>query len=271
MRPPLLSVRRRPVAVANWKMYLSATASLRAAESIRTLGARFASSMDLIICPSFPVLSDVRRLLERSRVRLGAQDVHEEARGPYTGDVSVEHLRHLVRYVIVGHSERRRFHHETDEQVARKAHSVVRAGLFPIVCVGETSEEHAAGVTIERVRAQVRAVFGVLPVLDIPRLLFAYEPVWAIAAGLGAPASQPEPQEVAEVAGLIRKLAAEHAAPRYAERLRVLYGGSVTAETVRSFVSEPGVDGVLVGSASTKPVEFVTIAKTVLHAVRPSS
>ena len=255
---------RRPVAVANWKMYLSAAESVRAAESLRALVARLPRRIEIIVCPSFPVLPEVRRVLGRSRILLGAQDVHAESHGPFTGDVSVDHVRRYVRYVIVGHSERRRHHGETDAVVAAKTARVLRAGLHPIVCVGETAEERDRGETIQKVRSQVTTILEDLPVLELPRLLFAYEPIWAIGTGVDVPAEQPEPREVTEVIGLIRKVASDLGQRRYASQMRVLYGGSVTAKTVRPFVSEPGVDGVLVGGASTKPAEFVGIIKEIL-------
>jgi triosephosphate isomerase len=245
-------------------MYLGTVESLRAAESIRALASRLARRIDVVVCPSFPLLPQIREVLARSRILLGAQDVHAEERGPFTGDVSAEHVRSFVRFVIVGHSERRAHHGETDETIAKKVERVLKAGMHPIVCVGETAEERDAGETIKKVRTQVATILQGLPVLELPRILFAYEPVWAISAGLGEPSQKPEPGEVAEVVGLIRKVASDLGERRYAQQMRVLYGGSVTAKTVRPFVSEPGVDGALIGGASTKPAEFIAIVKEIL-------
>lgn len=267
MRSPHHPRSRLPVAVANWKMYLSAAESVRAAEGLRALVGTLSRRMEIVVCPSFPMLSAVRQALGQSRILLGAQDVHAELRGPFTGDVSVDHVRAHVRYVIVGHSERRQHHGETDAAVQGKTARVLTAGLHPIVCVGETAEERDRGDTIKKIRSQVATIVENLPVLDLPRLLFAYEPIWAISAGPNSPAEQPEPREVVEVVGLIRKVASDIGKPRYASQMRVLYGGSVTARSVRPFVSEPGVDGVLVGGASTKPAEFAGIIKEILACV----
>lgn len=256
---------RRPIVVGNWKMYLSSRAEVRAAEGIRRLAPPLARKMDIVVCPSFPQLADVRRLFARSRVHVGAQDVHSAELGPFTGDVSASQLSALVRYVIVGHSERRRHHGETDAQVGEKIRLAVRAGLHPVVCVGETRAERDAGETVRRISAQVTTLLDGLPVLELPRLVFAYEPVWAISAGPGKPAPQPDPEDAAEMIGLIRKVAARLGQRRYAEKMRILYGGSVTAKTVAAFVSQPGVDGALPGAASTQPAEFIAIAREILR------
>ncbi len=256
---------RRLIVIANWKMYLGAPESVRAARAMRTLTARQAGrAVDVVLCPPFPLLAAVQDALRGSRLQVGAQDVHQELAGPHTGDVSVAHLRGLARFVIVGHSERRRDHGETDEQVAQKTRRALRAGLAPIVCVGETAQERDDGETVSRIRRQVEAVVTGLSPLSLARCTFAYEPVWAISAGPGAPSEQPRAEDVAHLQGLIRKVVADRAGRRHAERVRVVYGGSVTAKTVRPFVAEPGVDGVLVGAASTKPGECAAIVREVV-------
>ncbi|TSC73006.1 MAG: triosephosphate isomerase (TIM) [Parcubacteria group bacterium Gr01-1014_38] len=260
---------RRPVVIANWKMYLGAAESVRAAHAIRRLTARLAGrDAEIVLCPCFPVLAEVRGALVGSRLQLGAQELHHEPSGPYTGDVSANQLRGLIRYVVVGHSERRRFHGETDEMVARKVQQALRAGFSPIICVGETTEEREEEKTIAKVRRQVEIVVRELSRLSLSRCLFAYEPVWAISAGPGMEGPQPDPAEAAHLMRLVRKVAADRIGSSAAERVRVLYGGSVTAKTVRPFVSEPGVDGVLVGGASTKPAEFAAIVREVVAACR---
>lgn len=252
--------------IANWKTYVGAAESVRAARSLRALLQDVAGkAADIVLCPSFPSLAAVAGVLAGSRLLLGAQDVHHEVGGPYTGDVPVTHLRGIVRYVIVGHSERRRLHGETDALVAQKVSRAVAAGIHPIICVGETAEERAAGKTIARVAEQVRAVLPALSSLALGAAVFAYEPVWAISAGPRKPAPQPAPHEAAELIGLIRKLAAGRAGAASATRLRVVYGGSVAPDTACAFVSEPGVDGYLVGSASTKPAGFTAIVREVLR------
>jgi triosephosphate isomerase len=255
---------RRPIVIANWKMYLSAAATLRAARATKALAARAATRVDVVLCPSFPLIPAVAAVAKGSRIRVGAQDLHAELQGPYTGDVSAEHLRGLVTYAIVGHSERRRYHGETDELVAQKVRRALHAGLHPIICLGETAEEHTDGETVAVVRRQVDRILTGVPVLSLAHCVFAYEPVWAVSQGVGRPSPQPTPGDAAQVMGLIRKVAADRAGRRYAERLRVVYGGSVDTKTARAFAAEPGVDGVLVGAASTSPVELNRIIRDVL-------
>ncbi len=253
---------KQTLVIANWKMYLSASASQRAAESFLGL-LKEDINTDVVICPAYTMLAPLKELFTGTKVQLGAQDVHYAEEGAYTGDVSVSEIKEFARYVIVGHSERRRYHGDTDEMVGEKVRLLLRGGMHPIICVGETAEEREAGETINKIRQQVATILNGLPTLDFPRIIFAYEPIWAISPGLGHSAPQPETMEVAEVVNLIRKVISEMGGGRYLEKIRVLYGGSVSSKTVKSFVKEPGVDGVLVGSASVKPAELIAIIKEV--------
>lgn len=255
---------RRPLVVGNWKMYLSDVESLRAAESLKRLVKRQTGDVDIVICPSFPLLPDVRAALAKNRILVGAQDVRAESSGPHTGDVSILHIRRWARYVIVGHSERRQHHGETNADVARKVHAVLRAGLRPVACVGETAAQRDAGETVAVIRGQAEEILRDISGMDHGRLTLAYEPVWAVRPDQQTVVEQPDPRDVVEIVRLIRRVAAEHHGTAAAERLRLLYGGSVTVATVKQFVGEPGVDGVLVGAASTKPAEFAAIIKEVL-------
>lgn len=259
-------VERRPIVLANWKMYLGAAESLRAAKVIRLLlGRVLGNAVDVVLCPSFPILPDVRRVLEGSRLMLGAQDVHHEVGGPYTGDVPMTQLKGLVRYVIVGHSERRQHHRETDALVRKKVARAVAQGVHPVICVGETAEEREEGKTVARITEQLGTILQDMGGLSLARCVIAYEPIWAISAGLGQPAKQPDPTDVVQIIGLIRKRAAEHVGNRYAERLRIVYGGSVGPRGVGALAGEPSVDGFLVGASSTKPADFAAIVKEVLR------
>jgi triosephosphate isomerase len=252
---------RKPLIVANWKMYLSAKESILVAQSfVKMLRDE---PVDIIISPSYPLLSAMKEICEGTSVEVAAQDIHFLESGAYTGDVSVGEVKDFVRHVIVGHSERRKYHGDTDEIVALKTKLALKNGIHPIVCVGESFEEHESGATIEIIREQVNRVLVDLSLLDFPRITFAYEPVWAISAGPGLEAKQPEAQEVAEIINLIRKIISGAGGNKYMDKMRVLYGGSVTAKTVKTFVSEPGVDGALVGGASTKPAELVAIIREV--------
>lgn len=256
-----MTTERKRLVIGNWKMYLSFNDSLKVAEHIAEHVPEHTS--EVVVCPSFPVLPLVAERVQGSGVVLGVQDIHEEEHGAYTGETSVALVRHIARYAIVGHSERRTMYGETYDRIARKTARALKAGIHPIVCVGETAEERDSGNTIEAVRTSIHSVLQGLPALDIPRIVFAYEPVWAIAPSRDKKAPQPSPHEVAEMVGLIRKIASQVSSPQYAEKMRVVYGGSVTAKTVGSFVSEPGVDGMLVGGSSTKPGEFLTIIKEI--------
>lgn len=256
----------RPIVIANWKMYLGYAESVRAARAVRTLLARTAGrGIDVVVCPAFPVLESVAQVLRGSRIGVGVQDLHPEAAGPYTGDVSVALVRGRARFAIVGHSERRRAYGETDALVAAKALRAIRSGISPIVCVGETLEEREQGETIPTLRRQASAVVAALPALSLVRSLLVYEPVWAISRGPGKPSPQPRPEEAVQLIGLLRKVAADRHGTKAASRLRILYGGSVDARTVGPFSAEPGVDGVLVGAASTAPVSLAAITREVLR------
>lgn len=252
---------RKPLVIANWKMYLDAKASVLAAQSLLRL--LQGDAVDVVVAPSFPLLGELKEIFKDSAIQLAAQDVHYYEQGAYTGDVSVGEIKEYARYVIVGHSERRKYHGDTDEIVAAKTKLLLKNGLHPIICVGETFAERAQGGAIEKIRTQVNGVLNNLSLLDFPRLTFAYEPVWAISTGPGQEVEQPEPQEVAEMVNLIRKIVSEAGGTKYLDKIRVLYGGSVTSRTVKQFVAEPGVDGVLVGGASTKPAELVAIIREV--------
>lgn len=247
------------MAVANWKMYLSRTASLQVANSLAKILTKQAEKVDIVLCPSYPLISEVGAIFSGTKISVGAQDIFHEENGPFTGEVSMSEIQGLVKYTIVGHSERRKIHGDLDETVAVKAKLALKGGIHPIICVGETFQERKKGGTIEVLKRQVSKIMENLTYLDFPRVVFCYEPVWAIAPDLEEVGPQPEPQEVAEMAGLIRRIAHENG--KYAEKIRVLYGGSVTSKTAAAFVSEPGVDGVLVGGASTKPSEFSSIIR----------
>lgn len=252
---------RKPLIVANWKMYLNAKESMLVAQSfVKMLRDE---PVDIIISPSYPLLSAIKEICDGTPVEVAAQDVHFMEDGAYTGDVSVGEVKEFVRHCIVGHSERRKYHGDTDEIVALKTKLLLKNGIHPTVCVGETFEEHESGATINKIREQVSRVLADISLLDFPRITFAYEPVWAISAGPGLEAPQPEAQEVAEIINLIRKIISEAGGNKYMDKMRVLYGGSVTSKTVKTFVSEPGVDGALVGGASTKPAELVAIIREV--------
>lgn len=240
-------------------MELSHKATTEVVGSLKKLLQDVTLSADVVICPSFPSLAAVAEELKNNqKIQVGAQNVHWEEKGPWTGEVSVVQVSPFATWCIVGHSERRSLVGETDEQVQQKVVLLQRHGITPIVCIGETAEERAQERTVEKITQQVSSLLSGLNRVAISKLVVAYEPIWAIGTGVTL-----DPNEAAESMLLVRKLVAERFDQEVAERLRVLYGGSVNADNVGTFMAEPGVDGVLVGGSSLRPLEFVNIIKAV--------
>ncbi|AWN51930.1 triose-phosphate isomerase [Methylobacterium sp. 17Sr1-1] len=245
--------RPRPLVAGNWKMN-GLQASLKVAESVRDgLDAGLAQRIDVLVCPPATLVGAMAATLKGSPVKVGGQDVHAEASGAYTGDVSAEMLADLgATYTIVGHSERRAYHHESDADIRAKALAARRAGLVAIICVGETREEREAGRTLEIVRGQLA---GSLPDgATAADTVIAYEPVWAIGTGL-----TPTVDDVAEVHALIRQELESRLGGEGA-KVRILYGGSVKPSNAAELMGVPHVDGALVGGASLKAEDFLGIA-----------
>lgn len=240
--------------VANWKMYLGVKESTHLAEQIRRALPR--PRTRVVVCPSFPALLSVGAVIRKSPYALGAQDLAWEERGAFTGEVSAGDLRELgCAYVILGHSERRQKMGETDAMVRSKLEVALRAGLKPILCVGETLKERRAGKAASIVRKQLTSALRNLKAKSwkLKAMIIAYEPIWAI--GTGVPA---HPRDAVRMQALVRKLATKLLPRR--TKLTVIYGGSVDPKNARSFLREPEVQGVLVGGASAKR-SFVNIIK----------
>ncbi len=252
---------RLPLVAGNWKMNPPTVADAVAlARAVRDATVSL-GGVEIAVAPSYAALPAVREVLAGSSVRLCAQDVHEREAGAYTGGVSASMLRDLVAYVIVGHSEVRRERGDTDARVNAKLRRAYEAGLLPILCVGEDVEVRRAGAADEFVRAQVRAALEGVSLADAARTVLAYEPVWAI--GTGVPATGEDARAtIAAARAEVRALYGDAAA----DVTRVLYGGSVTAETILEFASQPGIDGALVGGASLRAAEFARIARVVAEA-----
>jgi triosephosphate isomerase len=242
---------RRPLVAGNWKMN-GLAASVRELNAI-IVGARDFAKVDLMVCPPATLIAGFAAAASGSRVAVGGQDCHAEASGAFTGDISAEMLKDAgASAVIVGHSERRQFHHESDAQVRAKALAARRAGLIAIVCVGETRAERDAGHALQVVRTQLD---GSLPDgASAATVVVAYEPVWAIGTGL-----TPTAQDVADMHGFIR----QQLGARYGtagQEVRILYGGSVKPSNAKELMAVDNVDGALVGGASLKAEEFLAIA-----------
>jgi triosephosphate isomerase len=243
---------RRMLVAGNWKMHGSRADNGRLVEAI--VGAPTHASVDYLICPPYVYLAEIARQLRGSAVKLGAQNVSAEAHGAYTGEVSAAMLRDVgCDYVIVGHSERRMLNGEDDALVARKFAVAHARGLIPILCVGEQLSEREAGSTHEVVARQLDTVLDLSGVASLTRAVIAYEPVWAIGTGRTA-----SPEQAQDVHVFIRQRVAYRDA-KIAEGLQILYGGSVKQGNVRELFAQGDVDGGLIGGASLKAEEFLSI------------
>jgi triosephosphate isomerase len=251
-----MAVERHPtrrLIAGNWKMNGTLADAARWARA--AVAAAMSSPNEVVLFPPYPLLATVAPIVSAggSTVRLGAQACHTEPYGAFTGAVSAAMLAEVgCAYVLCGHSERRRHFAEDDARVAGSVRAAVVAGLVPVLCVGETAEERAAHRTREVVLRQLDAALDALPRPDA-RFEVAYEPVWAIGTGVHA-----TPEQAAEVHGWIRSRAAERL-PKRRDRLRILYGGSVTPANIAGFLSETDVDGALVGGQSLDPAAFASL------------
>ena len=250
---------RKLIIAGNWKMNKTVAEALTLVQGLkRELAA--VKDIDIVVCPAFTALSEVSKELLSSNIRLGAQNMSENGYGAFTGEIAAGMLRDLsVRYVILGHSERRQFQKETDALIAAKAKAAHAANLIPIVCVGETLAEREGGTTEKVVETQVRGSLAGLTKEQVVETVLAYEPVWAIGTGKTATSAQAQ-----EVHAFIRKLLATMFDEATAKRVRIQYGGSVKAANARELMSQPDVDGALVGGASLEERGFVEIIKNSL-------
>ncbi len=249
---------RIPIIAANWKMHKTregAQQFFAALEEQLKPG-----PVEIVICPPFPLLSMVGELCRGADLRLGAQNLHWENEGAFTGEVSPLLLNDLeVQYVIVGHSERRQLFAETDQNVSRKVKAAFAADLVPIICVGETLQQRQSGRTEDVVEEQLAAALGGLDPSQVRRLVIAYEPVWAIGSGLPATAADAE-----QVALFIRRQVGDMFSLKAARDIRIQYGGSVKPANIADFMASPEIDGALVGGASLDSALFAAMIEAAL-------
>jgi len=244
---------RMPLIAGNWKMNTTLDEATRLAREMLP-GLEAISGVGKVVCPPFVSLDAVGGIIKGSSVKLGAQNLYFEEKGAYTGEVSSLMLAGICEMVIIGHSERRQHFGETGEIVNKKIKAALKAGLKTILCVGERLEENEAGRTGEVVSGQLKSSLdGIAPAGGI---IIAYEPIWAIGTGRAANGAQAN-----QTIGLIRENIATLYSDRVAEDMRILYGGSVTAANATGFLRQPEIDGALVGGASLKADEFVSIAR----------
>jgi triosephosphate isomerase len=247
---------RKPLVAGNWKMFKNvAEARQLVADLIPSLAPL--TSVERVLCPPFTSLLAVRALLEGTSIGLGAQNVHWEESGAYTGEIAPYMLAEFCQYVIIGHSERRAYFGETDETVNKKVKAAVSHGLVPIVCVGETLVENEAGETAQVVKRQIELGLEGISINDWSRLVVAYEPVWAIGTGKAATADGAN-QVIGEyIRSTLVKMLDENAA----SLIRILYGGSVKGSNAAEFFKKSDIDGALVGGASLKVSDFAQIVQ----------
>ena len=258
---------RRPLISGNWKMNLD---HLEAIHAARDLGLRLqpadVGALDVSVHPPFTDIRSVQSVLEGESipVALGAQNCAVEDAGAFTGEVSPVMLAKLhVEYVIVGHSERRALFGETDAVVASKLKAVLRNGMTPVCCVGETVDERDVGLTHERLSTQVGAALAAVPKEAVPGLVIAYEPIWAIGTGQAA-----TPEDAQDACAWIRGVVASQVGEEEATQVRIQYGGSVKSGNTEELMAGPDVDGLLVGGASLDAAEFVEIVRAAVRSGR---
>jgi len=245
---------RRPVLAGNWKMFKTIPEAVDFVEKLKPLVAK-AEDCEVVVAPPFTALSAVAAAVKGSNIQVASQDMHWEKEGAHTGDVSAAMILDAgCAYVIIGHSERRQDHAETDENVNRKAKAALAAGLLPIVCVGETLAEREASRTQEVLERQFTGGFAGLTPQEFSRIIVAYEPVWAIGTGRTA-----TPEMAAESHRYLRGLAHQQFGEGLAVELRILYGGSVKPENVAGLMAQEEIDGALVGGASLKADSYSAI------------
>jgi triosephosphate isomerase (TIM) len=250
---------RKPIIAGNWKMNKTVAEAVALVEDIKRDLAD-CKDAEVVLCPPFTALAAVSETITGTHIDLGAQNMHWEASGAYTGEVAPGMLRELFcHYVIVGHSERRTYFGETDEIVNKKVHAALAANLRPIVCVGELLEERDAGQTAAVVETQVRGSLAGLTARQWTDVVIAYEPVWAIGTGRTA-----TPEQAQEVHALIRGVVRDLADASLADSVRIQYGGSMKPANAKELLAQPDIDGGLIGGAALEARSFVDIVKAAL-------
>lgn len=244
---------RRPIVAGNWKMNTTIAEGLALVDAMLPRLQSFAM-VERVVCPPFVSLDAIASRLKGTDIAVGAQNVHPEPKGAYTGEVAPGMLEGLATYVIVGHSERRQYSGEDDALVNRKINAALGAGLVPIVCVGETLEQHERNETESVVARQIRGALD--GVEHASAIVVAYEPIWAIGTGRAATA-----EGANATIRVIREAVAEVAGAAVADGMQIQYGGSVTPDNFAAFIAQPDIDGALVGGASLKADAFIEIVR----------
>jgi triosephosphate isomerase len=253
---------RTKIIAGNWKMNKDIHETAALLGDLKTRMQDYRGPAGVVVCPPFTALVVAKTIIGEARIGLGAQNMSQHDDGAYTGEVSAKMLTAVgCTHVILGHSERRQYYGETNELVNAKVKKALRAGLTPIVCVGETLEEREAGVTDAIITTQIKGVLHELSAEEIGKVILAYEPVWAIGTGKTA-----SPEQANDVHRLIRKLISQMTSWSVAERIIIQYGGSMNAQNAGTLLAQPDIDGGLIGGASLKADAFMTIVQAAAEA-----
>ncbi len=242
---------RKPMMAGNWKMFKTIDEAAALAEAIRSKVADV-ETVDRVLCPPFISLPAVALSVQNTSIAVGAQNMHWEESGAFTGEISAPMIVGLAAYVIIGHSERRQYFAETDETVNKKIHSALAHGLIPIVCVGESLAQNEAGQTQAFVSGQVAAALAGISAAQVQGLIIAYEPIWAIGTGKAATSAQAQQTCGETVRATVAKLYGDETAAA----VRVLYGGSTKPSNIAEIMQQPDIDGALIGGAALKAEDY---------------
>lgn len=247
---------RKPIIAGNWKMYKTIGEALELVNGLKRELCDI-EVVDIVVCPGFTLLEEVGEVILESNIKLGAQNAHWELQGAFTGEVSVQQLKDLeVKYAIIGHSERRQFFGETNDAVNKRVKAVLKAGLIPIMCVGENLSERESNKTFQVIEEHIRSGLKEIEKEAVPNVVIAYEPVWAIGTGKTA-----TPQQAQEVHSFIRSQLSKLYDQDTAQAVRIQYGGSVKPDNISDLMREKDIDGALVGGASLDIKSFAAIVK----------
>ena len=259
----MIYTNEKPFIAGNWKLHNTIQEAVDLVKALHEVQDKF-SEAQMVVIPPYTALSGVRRELENSPIKIGAQNLYWEEKGAFTGEVSAPMLKNAgCEFVVIGHSERRQYFGETNETVNKKIRAALAAGLMPIMCIGESLEERETEKTIDKVKTQIEEGLGGLETDEIKRIIIAYEPIWAIGTGLTA-----TPEQAEEVHAFIRAQLSEKYGNETSACAIILYGGSVKPANTYSLLKEKDIDGALVGGASLKADSFVDIATESIKAYR---
>ena len=245
---------RKPIIAGNWKMYKTNSEAQEYLTQFIDL-VESASGRDILLCPPYTCLAELARQAGNTNIKVGAQNMYYEKEGAFTGEVSASMLTDIgITDVILGHSERRQYFGESNEDLAKKVPAALAAGLRPVLCVGETDAEREAGETENKIRTQIIGGLTGISSSQLPDIVVAYEPIWAIGTGKTA-----TPQIAQQINSLVRQVMADQFEAEMADQVRILYGGSVKPDNIDQLMAEEDIDGVLVGGASLDPSDFARI------------